>query len=532
MPTPKVPAWLHDAVFYQIYPPSFSDSNGDGIGDIPGIIERLDYLASLGVNALWLNPCFVSPFRDGGYDIADYYQVAPRYGANEDLRRLFDEAHARDMRVCLDLVPGHTSVEHPWFQAACDPQVNDFSGRHLWTDSVWTHIPEMNFVLGYAERDANYLANYFYFQPALNYGFGKPDPEHAWQRPIDHPDCLATREAIKQIMRFWLDMGADGFRVDMASHLVKGDPDRAGTIAVWQDFRAMLDREYPEAVIISEWSYPSEALRAGFHVDFMMHIRQPAYTSLFRREKWFDKPGTCYFEQEGGGNIADFLDIYLHHYGETKDRGYISLPSGNHDLYRLSIGRETRDLKVAHAFLLTMPGVPFIYYGDEIGMRYVEGLVSKEGGYFRTGSRTPMQWDDTRNAGFSTASTEQLYLPLDPSEDRPTVADQQQDPDSLLNHIRGLIALRRAHPALGADGEFTPLYAEAHRYPFVYLRTLENERVLVAINPSKDSVNASFPLADVSQVTALLADSAMLTVEDCTGRVTMQGRSYGIFLLQ
>jgi maltose alpha-D-glucosyltransferase/alpha-amylase len=217
----RPPRWLESAVFYQIYPQTFYDTNGDGIGDIAGIIAKLDYLESLGVNALWLGPVFDSPFGDAGYDISDFYKVAPRYGTNRDLQRLFREAHQRGMHVCLDLVAGHTSNQHPWFTASARPEKNKYTNWYIWTDSAWNGT-ESNAIRGFSQRDAGYLPNFFFFQPALNYGYAKPDPKKPWQLPVTHPDVQAVRAELRKIMKFWLDLGADGFRVDMASSLVRG----------------------------------------------------------------------------------------------------------------------------------------------------------------------------------------------------------------------------------------------------------------------------------------------------------------------
>ena len=455
------PSWLSNAFFYEVYPQSFLDTNGDGIGDLPGVIAKLDYIRSIGCNAVWLNPCFESPFGDAGYDVSDFYQVAARYGTNADLKRLFEEAHKRGMRVCLDLVAGHTSVEHPWFKESAKAKRNKFSNWYVWTDNVWKGAGQgLSTVQGFSERDGNYVTNFFHFQPALNYGFANPDPEKPWQLPVTHPDVKAVRREMMNIMRFWLDMGADGFRVDMASSLVKGDSDFKETMAFWKDIRATYDREYPEAILIAEWSFPALAIPAGFHVDFMIHFGTPAYTTLFRYEKErdvFDNKtayGQSFFDKNGRGDVSQFLKTYLKHYASTRELGYISIPTGNHDISRISHGRTKEELELIYAFLMTMPGVPYLYYGDEIGMRYLRRLPSKEGGYGRTGSRTPMQWNSKENAGFSTAPKEQLYLPLDPSRKKPTVEAQDSDPNSLLNHVRRLAALRQNHPALGGDGGF------------------------------------------------------------------------------
>ncbi|WP_269537157.1 alpha-amylase family glycosyl hydrolase [Cerasicoccus fimbriatus] len=535
----KGPEWLKDAIFYEIYPQSFLDTNGDGIGDLPGVIQKLDYIQSLGCNAIWLNPCFVSPFGDAGYDVSDFRKVDPRYGTNDDMLRLFEEAHKRGMKVTLDLVAGHTSVQHPWFQASASPQQNAYSNWYIWTDSVWTESHNgAPLVRGYSDRNAAYMPNYFHFQPALNYGFQEPDPDKPWQLPTNHPDVLALREEMKNIMRFWMDAGADGFRVDMASSLVKSDPEMKGTIAFWQDVRAMFDQEYPDCVLIAEWSFPKHALQAGFHLDFMIHFNTEAYNSLFRDEKKRDcflTPGTRYghsfFDREGKGDITRFLTHYIEHFTETRDFGYISLPTGNHDLTRISCHRTIEELKVIYAFLWTMPGIPYLYYGDEIGMRYISGLTSKEGGFGRVGSRTPMQWDGTKKAGFSSAPEELFYLPLDASSSRPSVAEQEKTTDSLLNHTRALAKLRREHPALGSEADFIVLYGEKNLYPFIYLRKAENETIMVVINPAERTTRVSLEM-DVSQISSLWEGGIQITPKEHKVEVVCDSVSYGLFSVQ
>ena len=475
-----LPEWLSDAVFYEIYPQSFQDTNDDGIGDIPGMISRLGYIQSIGCNAVWVNPWYDSPFGDAGYDVRDYKLVAPRYGSNADAKRFFNEAHARGMHVLIDLVPGHTSIDHPWFRASAQPEKNRFSGRYIWSDSVWesTDIPCLR---GISQRDGSVGVNFFSNQPALNYGYAKRT--RPWMAAPDSPDALATREAMKDVMRFWLDMGADGFRVDMAASLVKADDESRETIRLWQDFRAFLDAEYPRCAMVSEWGVPARSIEGGFHMDFMLHFGPPAYTSLFRSSHPF-------FSREGKGDITVFLETYLRHLASTQGRGLICIPSGNHDMPRLARGRNAHDLKICFAFLLTMPGAPFVYYGDEIGMRYLEGLTSVEGGYDRTGSRSPMQWKNGGGYGFTNAKTS--YIPFDGSADAPTVAAQEGDAGSLLNTVRELVKLRREHPALRSFGEFVPVFAEAGRYPFAYERRGGGERLLVVLNPAQRQERAPF----------------------------------------
>lgn len=529
MRLPKCPDWLREAVFYQVYPQSFYDTNGDGIGDLEGITRKLDYIQSLGCNALWINPCFVSPFMDAGYDVADYYRIAPRYGTNADMKRLLKASAQRSIRVCLDLVPGHTSVEHPWFRASCQAQPNKHSDWYIWTSHTWDNNDNsLSLIRGYAQRDGNYLTNFFWCQPALNYGFVKPNPKFPWQKPITHPACRAVKREMMNIMRYWLDRGVSGFRVDMAASLMKGLKSERPMMDFWQEMRRMLDRDYPEAVLISEWSKPQCAIPAGFHVDFLLHFPdRSAYNCLLGRTVHEGR----FFNREGGGNIDDFMNFYMDQYKKTRSKGYMSFVTSNHDMTRPSDGRNQRDMELLFALVMTMPGVPFIYYGDEIGMRYQRELFSKEGGYDRTGSRTPMQWSAGRNADFSTGKATDLYLPVDARAGRPTVAGQDADPKSLLNQVRGLVALRKATPALGADGEFVPLFAKSQKYPLVYLRRMGRQRIVVAINPCAKPVTASFKAPASDSPRQLCGHGVELNSR--AGRYTaqMSGVSFGVWEL-
>ena len=501
----KNPKWLDNAIFYEIYPQSFYDSNGDGIGDFNGIIQKLDYIKELGCNAIWMNPCFASPFGDAGYDVSDYYLAAPRYGTNEDLRRLFEEVHKRGMHILLDLVPGHTSTEHKWFKESMKASKNEYTDRYVWTDSIWVEPDGMASLRGISDRDGSCAVNFFSHQPALNYGFYKPDPAKKWQQPMDAPGPKATLEELKNIMRFWLGMGCDGFRVDMAGSLVKHDENGKGTIKLWQNVRGFLDKEFPEAAMVSEWGEPDKSLQGGFHMDFLLHFGPSHYNDLFRCENPF-------FAASGKGDVFEFVEKYKESYeksrADSKHQGLICIPSGNHDMDRLARHIKGDNLKLAFAFLLSMPGAPFIYYGDEIGMNYVENLVSVEGGYGRTGSRSPMQWDSSTNAGFSSAPAEKLYIPLDPSNKRPTVQAQQQNKKSLYHEIQKLIKIRQEHEALQSRGEIEFIFAKKNEYPLAYVRSSgEGEKILVIINPSEKEV--SFP-CDLKKLGVASGDSTDL----------------------
>lgn len=481
--------WLNNAIFYEIYPQSFQDSNGDGIGDFQGILQRLDYIQELGCNAIWMNPCFDSPFQDAGYDVANFYEAAPRYGTNEDLRVLFQEIHKRGMHILLDLVAGHTSIQNPWFKESCKPERNACTDRYIWSDTVWVDIAHSvhnisGWLRGISDRNGACAVNFFTSQPALNYGFGTVT--EPWQFAADSPEAQGTRLLLQDIMAFWLDLGCDGFRVDMASSLVKQDKDHRWTTILWQKIRQFLDEKYPDAVLISEWGAPNEAINAGFHMDFLLHNGPTHYMDLFRVNPYFSRKGT--------GDISAFARTYEKLHASTYGKGLCCIPSGNHDMKRMRWTLDQEEMKLAFAFLMTMPGCPYIYYGDEIGMRYIDGMVSKEGGYERTGSRTPMQWTAGVNAGFSAASRERLYLPIDSGEDRPDVESQSNDPASLLNMVKALIALRQAHPALQSNGDIRFRWAEPNAYPFVYERWDENEHVLIILNPSERE--AACPLTE------------------------------------
>lgn len=515
------PNWLHDAVFYQIYPSSYMDSDGNGIGDLPGITSKLDYIKSLGVNALWINPCFESGWFDGGYDVIDFYKIDPRFGTNTDMVTLLKEAHKRGIKVCLDLVAGHSSVKCQWFQESANGDRNGrYADYYIWTDNISDKdkqdietrhkqpLPEASTIGRYVELNAPrgkyYEKNFFECQPALNYGFAHPDPNHKWEQPVTAPGPQALRRELRNIMAFWFDKGVDGFRVDMAASLVKNDPGKVETSKLWNEMRAWKDKNYPQCMLVSEWADPTVAIPAGFNIDFMIHFGVPGYGSLFfdRNTPWGKLwPGQketykyCYFDKAGKGGIEEFVTNYSHSYFNTRDKGYIAIPSANHDYQRPNIGtRNTPDqLKVAMTFFLTMPGVPFIYYGDEIGMKYEMNLPSKEGSNERAGTRTPMQWAPGATAGFSTCTPDKLYLPVATDGGKLTVATQEKDPNSILNYTRRLANLRHATPALGNIADWKLLSDVKQPYPMVYQRTQGNQVCVVAVNPSGKAVKAVIP---------------------------------------
>lgn len=486
-----MPQWLKNASFYEIYPQSFYDSNGDGIGDINGITQKLDYVKGCGFNALWLNPCYLSPFLDAGYDVQDYTKVAPRYGTNEDLYKLFDEAHKRGMHVILDLVPGHTSDKHPWFVESARAEKNKYSDYYVWTNEVWQKPAPYSWVAGMSERDGCYLLNFFNAQPALNFGFNRIDHPD-WQIPYTDDRVKPVFEEMLSVMRFWLDRGCDGFRVDMAASLVKNDDGHETTASLWRKARKMLDEQYPQAVMISEWSRPLEALnKAGFHCDFLLNDYKKFSYYAFRCVE--GGKNKSYFCKSAHVTAKNMLKTYLPDVYGSWGNGYVSVISGNHDTARIAHTLDESELKLAYTFILTQPGVPFFYYGDEIAMRYLP-QVSKEGGYNRTGARTPMQWDSSeKNLGFSTAEREKLYLDVDRSADAPCVEQQLQKQDSLLNTVKALNALRAANDDLLADGELSQVTALDNGTLF-YKR---GKNTYVAFNPKDKAAVVPLKLGKV-----------------------------------
>ncbi|HEU5266477.1 MAG TPA: alpha-amylase family glycosyl hydrolase [Jatrophihabitans sp.] len=522
-------SWFADAILYEIYPQSFADGNGDGIGDFAGVLEHLDHLAWLGVNTIWFNPCFASPFRDAGYDVSDYLQIAPRYGTNDDLVRIVDAGRARGMRVLLDLVAGHTSVEHGWFRAALtDPGDERF---------IWSDRPGPRFVASPGPRAGYYLKNFYDEQPALNFGYARPDPAQPWRKAPDAPGPQANRAALREIIGFWLDRGVAGFRVDMATSLIKDDPDMAETAKLWRELTDWLHEAYPSAVLLPESGFPMPedfGVRGGFDGDFLLPIHE-AHSALFNNGgagvlPWLVDYRGCFFDAagpDGPGTFGTFARLWAAHRAATSADRPVILASADHDFARLACGTRTAEqLGAAFAFLLTWGTVPAVYYGDEIGMRYLPGLPDHEGSvcnpnYNRAGCRTPMQWDDRApNAGFSTAPAERLYLPQDPDPGRPTVSAQREDPASVLHTVRELIALRKQERALGVGAPTTVLHGD---YPLVYLR---GDRHLVVVNPLGAAARAPIDLA--GRDVRVLAGTG---VEVRDGQVRAERFGYGVFQL-
>ncbi len=529
--------WLRDAVLYEIYPQSFADSDGDGIGDLRGVVGHLDHVASLGVDAIWFNPCFESPFVDAGYDVSDYLRIAPRYGTNDDLVELVEAARERGIRVILDLVAGHTSDQHAWFRRELAADGPDPHGdRYVWCEEAPPHgwaddIPGTPaWVASPGPRRGFYLKNFFDEQPALNFGWTSARDDEPWRDPVDAPGPRRNREALRQVIDFWLSKGVSGFRVDMAFSLVKSydvEEGKAASTGVWREIRDWMELAHPDAVLIPEGTEPRTEGRLAFDADFALVIHD-AHGSLFDNRGAgvlpFHPPYEPFFEESGKGSTRVFLDAWAEARETTPDRPVV-IATADHDYTRLRSGtRTTAQLGAALTFLFTWGSVPCLYYGDEIAMRYLPGMPDVEGAvcnpsYNRAGCRTPMQWDDGPNAGFSTADPDRLYLPVDPDPDRPTVAAQEDDPSSTLHLVRELIALRRRTPALQGRASIRVVHED---YPFAYVR---DETHLVVVNPRREP-------ADLDSAEAVGAAQVWGTGVTATDHgLALAGFGYGVLEL-
>lgn len=470
--------WWQSAVLYQVYPRSFQDTNGDGVGELRGIIARLPYLAELGVDALWLSPIFTSPMADFGYDIADYTAIDPLFGSLADFDALVREAHARGLKVLLDLVPNHTSIEHPWFKQSGASRHNPKRDWYIWRDGAPGGGPPNNWLSefgGSAWAFDERSGQYYY------HAFLPQQPDLNWRNS-------QLRTAMHEIMRFWLKRGVDGFRVDVIWHLIKdaefrddppnpdfraGDPeyrrllhrysaDRPEVHEVIRGLRAVVDK-FPERLLIGEIYLPLEQLVAyygreltGAHLPFNFSLIETPWNACA---------------------VAQLIDRYE---ALLPAGAWPNWVLGNHDRPRVASRIGARQARVAAMLLLTLRGTPTLYYGDEIGLPQVPippGRVrDPAAGLARDGCRTPMPWDTSQFAGFSPAPP---WLPLNEDAASRNVASERNDPGSLYNLYRRLIGLRRRHPAL-AIGSYRPLPAEGD--VLAYLREQEDQRFLVALN--------------------------------------------------
>jgi maltose alpha-D-glucosyltransferase/alpha-amylase len=495
--------WYKNAIFYEVFVRAFCDSNGDGIGDIPGLTSRLDYLQALGVDAIWLLPITPSPWRDGGYDVSDFFGVHPEYGTLDDFRTLVAEAHRRDLRIVVELIPNHTSDQHSWFQASRDPRHPDHARYRDWyvwspTDSRyaqarvifrdtetsnWTYEPL---------RGEFYWHRFFHHQPDLNY---------------DHP---AVQKAMLRVVQFWIDQGADGVRVDATPYLFEREgttcENLPETHAYFKRLRAFVDAYAPGTMLLSEANQWPEDVRAylgdgdEFHMNFHFPLMPRIFMALAQGSRrpieWILSrtpalPANCQWGTFLRNHDELTLEMvtseeraFLWDYYAPEPRMRLNL--GIRRRLAPLLGNDLRRIQGAHSILLTLIGSPFLYYGDEIGMGDNIRLDDRDG------VRTPMQWDDGPNAGFSAAPAERLYAPVIDSPPygyaRVNAAAQEGDPASLLSWVRSALRLRRQHPAIGR-GELRLLPLDNPAI-LAYERRHETERLLFLNNLSSEPQQA------------------------------------------
>jgi alpha-glucosidase len=477
--------WWQSGVIYQIYPRSFQDSNGDGVGDLKGIVKRLDYLKWLGVTAIWVSPVYPSPMADFGYDISDYQGIHPLFGSMEDFDHLLQEVHARGMKLILDLVPNHTSDQHLWFLESRSSRDNPKRDWYIWKDAKEDGSLPNNWlsVFGGPAWKWDETTGQFYY-----HAFLKEQPDLNWRNPD-------VQEAMLNVMRYWLDKGVDGFRVDVMWHMIKDNqfrdnpinPDYQQHMATYEQLlpvystdqpevhdivmrmRKVLD-EYPERMMIGEIYLPIHKLVAYYGVDSSgAHL---PFNFMMISIPWDAR------------HIAAAIDEYE---GALPDNGWPNWVLGNHDQPRITSRVGIQQARVAAMLLLTLRGTPTIYYGDEIGMRDVpipfhevqdpQGLNMPDKNLSRDPSRTPMQWSNDEYAGFTESKP---WLRVDKAYSRQNVQLQKDDPYSMLCLYRRLIRLRQSEPSL-MTGNYTPVYSD-HQV-IAFKRSAENSpHFLIVLN--------------------------------------------------
>ena len=478
--------WWKHGIVYQIYPRSFQDTNGDGIGDLEGIRRRLDHLVELGVHALWISPIYPSPMGDFGYDVADYCGIDPIFGTMGDFDRLVAEAHGKGLKLILDFVPNHTSQAHPWFEESRSSRDNPKRDWYIWKDPAPDGGTPNNWVSnfgGSAWAFDEATGQYYY------HAFLREQPDLNWRNP-------EVRAAMYDVLRFWLDKGVDGFRVDVIWHLMKDaafrdnppnpgyregqadinrflqvhSTDQPEVHDIVAEMRRVLD-EYDERVLIGEIYLPIDRLVTyygedlkGAHLPFNFQLIQTSW------------------------NAAAIAALVNEYEAALPDGGWPNWVLGNHDQPRIAARLGQAQARVAAMLLLTLRGTPTLYYGDEIGLSRVDippdrvqdpWEINEPGlGVGRDPERTPMQWDASESAGFTSGEP---WLPLDPDWPRCNVAALSRDPGSILTLYRRLIALRRDHAALSV-GAYVPLGTDGPVLAFERRRGRGGERFAIVLN--------------------------------------------------
>ncbi len=486
------PLWYKDALIYQLHVKAFLDSNANGIGDFKGLTEKLDYLQDLGVTALWLLPMYPSPFKDDGYDIANYLEIHPEYGTLQEFKSFLQEAHRRDLRVITELVVNHTSDQHPWFQEARRNPASPFRDYYVWSDTdkkfadtriIFTDTEKSNWAWD-PEAKMYYWHRFFSHQPDLNY---------------DNP---AVRREVIDVMKFWLDMGVDGLRADAVPYLVEREgtscENLAETHTVLKEIRKAVDEAYPDRMLLAEANQWPVDVRPYFGNgdEFHMAFHFPLMPRIFMAIKKEDRhpiteimsqtppiPPNCQWGLFLRNHDELTLEMVTHDERDYMYREYAADPR-----MKINIGirrrlaplmdNDRRKIELLNSLLFTMPGTPILYYGDELGMG--DNIYLGD----RNGVRTPMQWTGDRNAGFSKADTAMLYSPLnvDPvyGYQALNVEAQVRVPNSLLNWTKRMLAVRKRYKTFGRGT--LEWIKPANRAILAYVRKYGGETLLMVHN--------------------------------------------------
>jgi maltose alpha-D-glucosyltransferase / alpha-amylase len=532
------PLWFKRAVFYEIHIRGFFDGNGDGLGDLRGLTEKLEYLKWLGIDCVWLLPMYPSPLKDGGYDIADFLGIHPDYGVVDDFRRFVDQAHQLGMRVIADFVMNHTSSDHPWFQESRSSPDSPKRDWYVWSDTdelyrdariIFTDTEVSNWTWD-PVAGAYYWHRFFHHQPDLNY---------------DNPE---VRQAMLDALRFWLDLGLDGFRLDAVPYLYERDGTNCENLPETHAFlrrvRSHIDDSHPDTVLLAEANqWPADVVEYfgggdECHMAFHFPVMPRMFMALRREEA---RPIYEILAQTPAIPDNCQWGLFLRNHDELtlemvadEERDYMYAEYAKDPRMRINVGIRRRlaplldngrdEIELVHAILFSLPGSPVLYYGDEIGMGDNVYLGDRDG------VRTPMHWTGDRNAGFSRADFAQLYLPplMDPvtGYQAVNVEAQLRSPTSLLRWLHRFIALRKEHPVFGL-GTYEPLEPDNPRI-FAHVRRYEDDVVLCVHNLARSAQAVTLDLAEFAGVVPeeLLGGAAFPAVTEDRYLLTLGSRGF------
>jgi maltose alpha-D-glucosyltransferase/alpha-amylase len=507
------PLWFKTAIFYEIHIRGFFDGNDDGFGDFRGLIDKLDYLQWLGIDCIWLLPMYQSPLRDGGYDIADFFSIHGDYGTVDDFKNFVEQSHQRGIRVIADFVMNHTSADHPWFQESRADRANPRADWYVWsdTDERW---PEARIIFLDTEpsnwtwdpvRGQYYWHRFFSHQPDLNY---------------DNPEVA---DAMLNALRFWLDLGIDGFRLDAVPYLYERDGTNGENLlethAYLKRVRSAVDARYPDRVLLAEANqWPDDVVEYfgdgdECHMAFHFPVMPRMFMALRREDatpilEILDRTPAIPESSQWGLFLRNHDELTLEMVTD-EERDYMYTEYAKDPRMKLNLGIRRRlaplldnarpDVELLHAIMFSLPGSPVLYYGDEIAMG--DNIYLGD----RDGVRTPMQWTSDRNGGFSRADFAQLYLPplMDPvyGFQAVNVEAQLRTPSSFLRWVQRFIQLRKEHPVFGL-GTYEPLRPENPRI-FAHVRRYEDDVVLCVHNVARSAQAVEL---DLSRFTGMVPE--------------------------